>query len=826
MACLVIAGLVRPSPAWSQDVPADLLERLSPEQKAAALDRLGGQGGAVSEAPLSEPALVNPASDSMPAPPAEPSPIERLFAAATAVPSLRTVQGVRAMDEPLKQYGYDVFTGSPTTFAPATDIPVPPDFVVGPGDTIELQLFGKENSSHSLVVSREGLLHLPGIGPVPVAGQRFDELRRNLERIVADRMIGMKASVTLGPLRSIRVFILGDVNRPGSYTVSSLSTMTNALFVSGGIKPIGSLRDIQLKRSGKVITHLDLYDLLLRGDTSGDARLQPGDVIFVPPIGLTVAAAGEVRRPAIYELSNERTLRDLVGMAGGLLSTAYARASQLERISQQGDRTLIDVDLTQEPALKTTLTDGDVLRVYSTLERMDDIVLVTGHVLRPGGHEWHADMRLSDLIPSVQALLPKPDLEYALVRREVGAERKVEAFSVRLGRAIAQPGSEDDVTLEPRDQVVVFGLEDSAERSALVKPLIDELKLQASAAEQARIVSVTGLVRGPGQYPLQKGMRVSDAIRAGADLREAAYTLTAEVTRYQIVGGKRREIGHIPIDLAAVLAGDADADITLEPYDQLNIKQLPQWTEQMAVEIRGEVRFPGTYPIKRGETLSELLERAGGLTDFAYPQGAVFSREELRRKEQEQIEALTGKLEADIAAISLEQMAADRDKQQAFAASKSLVDELKTAKAVGRLVIDLPGVIEGDPKADVVLKDQDKIYIPQKTQEVTVIGEVQYPTSHMVTGKLSRDDYIRLSGGTTTRADAKRTYIVRANGSVEAGRGGLFFSHGDERVFPGDTIVVPLDAERLRPLTYWTSISQIVYQIGVAAAAWKTVGVL
>lgn len=218
----------------------------------------------------------------------------------------------------LEPFGYDLFRGVPTTFAPATDIPVPGDYVIGPGDTVNVQLFGNQNAEYVLVVSREGIVNFPEIGPISVAGMGFDALKNELTRRVSEQMIGVRASVTLGELRSIRVFILGDVEQAGSYTVSGLSTMTNALLLSGGVSDIGSLRRIELKRNGRTVSTLDLYDLLLSGDTRGDARLQPGDVIFVPAIGGTVAVDGDVKRPALYELRGSQTVADVIKLAGGL----------------------------------------------------------------------------------------------------------------------------------------------------------------------------------------------------------------------------------------------------------------------------------------------------------------------------------------------------------------------------------------------------------------------------------------------------------------------------------------------------------------------------
>ncbi|MEX2051515.1 MAG: polysaccharide biosynthesis/export family protein, partial [Steroidobacteraceae bacterium] len=239
----------------------------------------------------------------------------------------------RTGEEALKPFGYDLFAGIPTTFAPATDIPVPADYVIGPGDQIRVQLYGDVNQSYVLTVGRDGLVNFPELGPIDVSGQTFSQLRADLEQRVARQMIGTQASITVGETRSIRVFVLGEAYRPGSYTVSGLSTITNALFVSGGVTEIGSLRNIQLKRRGTLVSRLDLYDLLLHGDTSDDSRLLPGDVIFIPPVGRTVAVTGEVRRPAIYEVAGETTARQLIELAGGLAPEADPSLVRLERIN-------------------------------------------------------------------------------------------------------------------------------------------------------------------------------------------------------------------------------------------------------------------------------------------------------------------------------------------------------------------------------------------------------------------------------------------------------------------------------------------------------------
>jgi polysaccharide export outer membrane protein len=735
----------------------------------------------------------------------------------------------------LDRFGYDLFRGVPTTFAPATDIPVPVDYVIGPGDTVRIQLYGKENRHYNLVVTREGHVQFPGIGPVMVTGMRFEELKAVLQDRIAQQMIGEKASITMGPLRSIRVFVLGDVKRPGSYTVSALSTMTNALFASGGITPIGTLRDIQLKRRGRLVTRLDLYDLMLRGDTSADVRLQPGDVIFVPPVGRTVGVDGEVRRPAIYELRKETDVEDILGFAGGLLPTAYGPATKLERISAQGERTIVDLDLSIAANLKYRLNNGDIVRVYSILERMEGIVSLKGHVERPGRYEWSRGMRLTDLVGSVDALQPRADLDYVLIRRELQPDKQVTVLSTSLREALASPASASNTRLEPRDEVFVFGLGD--DRKKLIRKLLKELKAQASAERPAQVVSVSGRVRDPGQYPLVARMRVSDLIRAGGGLSESAYTLRAEMTRYEVVKGQYREIAHLKIDMAKILAGDASSNIFLKPHDNLQIQRVPEWVQTATVEVRGEVRFPGVYQIARGEQLSSLLRRAGGLTDFAFPEGAVFMREALRLKEKKQMETLAERLETDLASATLERAKDDAGQQAAIEVGQELVEQLRTTRPVGRLVINLPKLLATSREGrrseyDVTLKDGDKIFIPQLTQEVTVIGEVFHPTSHLYEKGLDRNEYIDMSGGATRKADARHVYVVRANGGVIANGSSLadmgdtwFERMANKGIRPGDTIVVPMDIDRIRPLTLWTNVSQIVYQMGIAVAAASAVGV-
>jgi protein involved in polysaccharide export with SLBB domain len=309
-------------------------------------------------------------------------------------------------------------------------------------------------------------------------------------------------------------------------------------------------------------------------------------------------------------------------------------------------------------------------------------------------------------------------------------------------------------------------------------------------------------------------MRVSDLLRAGGGMSDAAYAADAELTRYAVVDGEYRETELITVSLASVLRGDQSANLELSPYDYLNVKEVSRWRGEESVTIRGEVVFPGTYPIRRGETLSSVLRRAGGLTELAFPEGSVFTRIDLREREQEQLETLASRIERDLAALSI----TDPNSAAAISTGQSLVTQLRNTVATGRWVIRLDDIVSGRAESDIVLKNGDQLIVPDERQEVTVLGEVQYATSHVFERALSRDEYISKSGGLSQRADRRRIYVVRANGEVIANRGASWFSRdGGSEIRPGDSIVVPLDLDQ--PLARWSAITQIVYNMAVAAAA-------
>lgn len=725
------------------------------------------------------------------------------------------IESVMASDG-LPYFGYDLFAGNPTTFEPVNDVPVSSDYLLAPGDSLKVNLYGKQSQFFELAIDQEGQSYIPDLGPVSLAGLTFSEAKEKIVKTIDQKMIGVKASVSMGQLRSIRVFVLGEAYLPGSYVVSALSTITNALVLSGGISELGSLRSIQLKRQGKLIQTLDLYDLLLKGDTRNDAQLKSGDVVFIPPVSARVGVKGEVRRPAYYELKDGETLKDLISFAGGLLPSSFPKASSINRIQKQGDRTLVNIDLSQQSNASKTLHDGDVVVVPKVLEKMKQIVTLAGHVERPRDITWSEGLRVSHIVPSVDYLKSKPDLEYALIKRYQMPKRTLQVLTFSLSEALSNPGTQQDPLLQDQDQVIFFSKLES-DREEKVASIVKELRAQASINEASKEVTISGDVRFPGVYPLVNAMSVGDLIAAAGGLTERAFQLYAELNRTEFDASQSLVKSRLNLDLS-----DTNSLSTpLQSRDVLQIKTIPNWAESNTVTLSGEVRFPGTYAIAKGDTLATVIERAGGLTEYAYAPGAMFTREDLKEQQAKQLAEMQERLEVDIAkaeVVAANQSSASAKPKEIGEAQK-ILSQLKNTKATGRLVIDLEKVINKKDGYVIPLEDGDELVVPRKKNSVTIVGEVQLPISQVYENDLSYWDYIERSGGLTNKADDDKIYIIKANGGVVIPKTSNWFASNNQTLDPGDTIVVPLDAEKVDQVILWRDMSQIFYQIALGAAA-------
>ncbi|AXY02116.1 OtnA protein [Vibrio alfacsensis] len=839
-------------------------------------------------------ALANQYGVSLPSGASQPSSFENPKVVDARPATNETEQSTRGPEDDaqaqtgLKRFGLDLFAGSPSTFAPISDVPVPADYTVGPGDEIVIQLFGKENTTNRLRVSREGVINFPSLGPVQVAGMTFSEVRDSLNQRVREQMIGVRSDISLGEMRTMQIFVMGDAYKPGAYTVSALTTISQAIYYSGGFSESGALRNVQLKRNGQVIRKLDMYDLLLRGDARNDVRLLPGDVVFIGAVGNTISIDGEVNRPAIYEIKSGETYKQAFQLAGGFTANAYRDQIEVKRYAAKGGRDLVTLNFTQSHDQQIKVKDGDTVSVPTKSEELTRFVQVEGDVRHSGFLEWKPGLRIADLFQSVDtAFKSTADVNYAVVVREINAQRDIEVFQLNLAKAILAPNSEDNLQLHSRDRVLVFnrlsnkGIDSLLEvdekaksfeqaqqqaqeqiqqeeqdlsaatstvtgkevrmmwqgeevtpeqiqdlkqntRSSLLAPVLLKLQQQSRLGLAPQIAEVTGEVKYPGRYPITPRMKVSDLLEAAGGLTYGAFTINAELARSVINNiDERASIDIERIDLRKAIQGDVNNDVIIVGRDRLNVLQKPNVKLQSTVMLQGEVRFPGSYTVRQGETMSELLERAGGLTEFAHPMGAIFTREALRLQEQKLLNQYAADMRAETAKktfradSNLGSVVSDPEKTLAF------IEEASRSKALGRMVVQLNRILKHDRSADFMLEDGDFLFVPTFRNTVSVMGEVQVPITYLLDNKLEVDDYLNKAGGAKKQADEDRIFVVRADGSVYKPTSGYWFGNNNQELQAGDTIVVPIDTDYRDALSTWTAATQILYQTGVAINALK-----
>ena len=722
-----------------------------------------------------------------------------------------------AAAESLKPFGYDLFANAPTTYAPAASIPVSGDYLLGPGDTLDILFYGKTNNTFSLEINREGFVDFPELGPVGLAGLTYGEAKEMLQARISAQIIGTQVSISMGSLRSMQIFVLGEAFKPGAYTVSSLSTITHALVSSGGVSDIGSLRNIQLKRQGKLIATLDLYDLLLAGDTSNDVRVQASDVIYIPTVGDLASIDGEVLRPAIYELKGGESAQDLIDLAGGLGPKAFAESARLERVNADGFMTALDIDLIQLADKELRLHGGDHLTVDAITDYKKGIVSLLGNVRHEGDFAWREGMRVSDVISENDQLNPDTDLNVALVVREFANSVDIRVLSFNPGNVLSGAKTNDNLELMSRDLIVVLSA--YGDRVAELAPYVAKLKRQTNLGRLGKVVTAKGTVRFPGEYPLVDGMSVGDLIEMAGGLLDSAYSQSAEIARIDMSNPSRAVS-------AIVLSSLNSGSVTrLEPSDYVEFRTVPGFRETQTVSLEGEFVFPGVYAFDKGEALTSVIQRAGGFTDEAFAGGSVFLRESLREREQEELERLTETLQEELQSQNLREANADIDiDQDQVALQEKALEDLSALEALGRLVIPLDAIMSFAAE-DILLRENDRLMVPKFSQEVTVIGEVHRPISYLFDPDLDQADYIDQSGGLKPSADKKGIYVVKASGRVIKPTRGFFkFRSAQAVVGPGDTIVVPLDTddEKIRPMALLAEASQIIYQLSLGAAAINT----
>ena len=654
-------------------------------------------------------------------------------------------------------FGASLFERVPTTFAPLDRVPVTADYVIGPGDQILLRTWGQVNLDLELTVDRAGAVFVPQAGNINVAGLQFQQLsgflRSQLERVFRN----FDLTVNMGQLRSVQIFVMGQARRPGTYTVSSLSTLINALFASGGPSSQGSMRHIQLKRGADVVTEFDLYDLLLNGDKSKDVRLLPGDVVYVPPSGPRVAVAGSVRTPAIYELNTENKVAGLIQMAGGLSEVADVQRATLERIHQSASREVLEFKLDAQ-GVATVVGDGDVLYVATILPRFANAVTLRGNVANPGRFPWRAGMRLRDVIPDKESLVtrdywkkhnvlgfvppdervpadpstearrtpagtdiaasvPEINWTYAVIERQNARDLKTELVPFSLGKLVLEGDESQNLELRPGDVVTVFSQAD----------------IRVAVSQQNLKVRLEGEFLAAGVYDVRPGEALGTVIQRAGGLTPQAYLYAAEFLRESTRTDQQR--------------------------------RLDQFVDELERDLE--------------QSASKEIGRAGTQED------------------------------AQSVATSIQ------NTRQLIARMRNLK---ATGRIVLHME---PGSNDLSRLAGLPLEDGDKFVVPARPATVNVFGAVYNQSSFLHEPALRIEDYLRQAGGPTRTADKGHILIIRADGSVVPKQRWSPFIRAfeSERLNPGDSLVMPeriFTPGVIRGLRDW---SQIIGQLALGAAA-------
>jgi polysaccharide biosynthesis/export protein len=704
-----------------------------------------------------------------------------------------------SLGEALPIFGRSLFQGVPSTFAPLDQVPAPSDYVIGPGDELRIHVWGQVNFNSNVKVSTAGSVYLPQVGEVHVAGLPFADLDSRLRKSVERIYRNFDLSVEMGQLRSIQVFVVGQAGRPGTYTISSLSTLVNALFYSGGPSPEGSMRQIQVKRGSATVTTFDLYDLLLHGDKSRDVHLLPGDVIFIPPVGPQVALAGSVRNPAIYELRGGASLAEALELAGGRSSVAGDSRISVERISSHHSREALEVSL---DALNTPLRDGDLVRVISLVPRFEKTVTLRGNLANPGHFAWHPGMRLSELIPDKGSLITRD-------------------YWIRRGR-LGFPVPE----FEPNMHVDAAGSTDRGVPGQLESGRTADRPV-AGQVEAGR----GSLANAQSQVATQNTLSATSL----NDVALAAPEIDWSYAVVERLDPNTLQTSLLPFELGKlVIDHDPAQDLVLESGDTVTIFsqadiRVPLSQQTKFVRLDGEFARAGIYSVRPGETLRQLVLRAGGLAPDSYLYASEFTRVSTRAVQQQRLDEYVQSLEDQAQRSQLNFAATSATAQDAAAAlaatapQQNLLVRLHQLKASGRIVLESkPGSIDVASLPDLALEDGDHFVVPPRPASVTVVGAVYNQNSFLYSPGRRVGDYLRLAGGPTRDSDARRAFIIRADGSV-LGRNASASLWGNTfevaRLYPGDTLVIPAKVYRASALRGFLDWSQLFSQFALGAAA-------
>jgi len=675
----------------------------------------------------------------------------------------------------LPGFGYDIFNYSPTTFQPSINIPVPNTYVIGPGDEIVISLWGETQLVYNLTVAQDGSIYIPDVGLVNVSGLTMKALKDKLYSMLSKSYSSLDVSakggakthldVSTGKLRSVKVFVLGEVKQPGGYTLPALSTAFTALYYSGGPNINGSLRNVQVIRGGKVVSTIDMYDYLIRGDQSGDISLEDGDVLFVPPAGKRVAIWGQIFRPAIYELKNGDQLKDLLKYAGGVSFNAYYQSVYVDRIIPYDQRKDYQYNvLTLNLNFKTfeefknsnfALEDGDLIHISRINYYQQNRIWILGRVKQPGTYGLSKDMTIRDLVIKADSVFPDAFLQKALIKRTY-LDGRHSLFNFNLEKAL-KGDPENNLTLQNLDTVIVYS---------------------DSMFNAERYVEIFGQVRKPGKYKAYKGMTPSDLIALAGGLTDSATTEDVEITRLDTTNEAvfaHKFTENLPKDY---WNSDRSSEIALKNYDKVFVQMDPLKRYPKNVYIDGEVKYPGAYAIlSQSEKLSSFIKRAGGFKPAAYPEGMyVYRYNPIFRQFETDTSKLTDTTIAKLSSGSLYNRAA-------------IINKFSS-----RIPIEWADIKDDSTSIyNISLEPGDSLVVPRNLNEIYVLGAVGLPSTVPYKEGASPDYYINQAGGYAENANEGNEIVIEPNGKKWE-KGGWPFGHSDE-ILSGATIIVPTEVQ-------------------------------
>jgi protein involved in polysaccharide export with SLBB domain len=743
-----------------------------------------------------------------------------------------------AAGRPLPLFGQSLFDQPPSTFAPMDLLQVPSDYIIGPGDGLQIKIWGQLAGDLRVTVDRSGQIYIPQVGQISVAGIHYGELEQYLKSEVSKTFKNFNLTVNVGRLRSIQILVVGYARYPGTYTISSLSTLVNAIFASGGPAPQGSLRHIQVRRDGATITDFDFYDLLIKGDKSKDARLQPGDVLYFPHVGPLVAISGSVNTPAIYEMKDTSTLSDLIEVAGDLSTVADTSKVLIDRFVEHQARKTLEFPY-DEQSRATLLKDGDIVRVFSIVPRFEDTVTLRGNVANPGRYPWKQGMRVRDLIPNAQALLTRrywrnraAIINGRATEYPVVPNRSSPGSNQQQGQGASPGGNQTPSAPESGTNYNPLGESPDAMGSSNLADALAAQNQQKSSANQSSETNDASLAARQSSQASGVNANPNIVRDVAEDVRRYAPEINWDYAIIQRVNPQDLSSKLIWMNpRKAILEGDEENNLELQPGDIVTIFSqrdisVPLSDRSQYVIVEGEVMRPGVYKLETNETIRSVLQRAGGLTPNAYVYGSLLTRESARVDQQKSLDELASTMEVQIrqSAVMAAASANPGDLNQILTAQEAIITQLRNTRASGRVALAVkPKDKDLNDFPNMVMEDSDRLTIPHTPSTVSVVGDVYNPGSFIFTTPNTAGSYLEIAGKGKPQSDMHHAFVLRANGVVVAANNVNGPFNGTKfnriRLYPGDEIVVPFKLPTgawIRSLQQWTQISS---QLAITAAA-------